>query len=203
MLVKLAFQPWGKNPRRKFPHKIRCVARFLRLKLFWKCFTTVLFFLFLTWEKGSLRFPYFFSSFWLQRQRPCGWKSCVSAWRRIPRRKFPIRKGVRFLRKKLQNSSFQSLPKFDVFHSVWDTEKKHVLFTTKLHGRSLSCGPFTQLSGSSLKDNEWSPPQWKPACTPSWMSLPNASSESSSSKREELLNPSPPVTKMFLRFFSL
>merc|ERR1712156_879188 len=58
----------------------------------------------------------------------------------------------------------------------------------------LSCGPFTQLSGSSLKDNEWSPPQWKLACTPSWMSPPNASSESSSSKREELLNPSPPDT---------
>merc|ERR1712014_520968 len=57
-----------------------------------------------------------------------------------------------------------------------------------------SCGPFTQLSGSSLKDNEWSPPQWKPAYTPSWMSPPNASSESSSSKREELLNPSPPDT---------
>merc|ERR1712014_561433 len=55
-----------------------------------------------------------------------------------------------------------------------------------------SCGPFTQLSGSSLKDNEWSPPQWKLACTPSWMSPPSASSESSSSKREELLNPSPP-----------
>merc|ERR1712156_487976 len=58
----------------------------------------------------------------------------------------------------------------------------------------LSCGPFTQLSGSSLKDNEWSPPQWKLACTPSWMSPPSASSESSSSKREELLNPSPPDT---------
>ena len=100
-----------------------------------------------------------------------------------------------FWGKKLQNSSFQGLPKFDVFYSVWDTEKKHVLFTTKLHGRSLSCGPFTQLSGSSLKDNEWSAPQWKPAYTPSWISPPNASSESSSSKREELLNPSPPVTK--------
>ena len=61
-------------------------------------------------------------------------------------------------------------------------------------------GPFTQLSVSSLKDNEWSPPQWKPAYTPSWISPPNASSESSPSKREELLNPSPP--RMEILFFA-
>merc|ERR1711879_739354 len=54
-----------------------------------------------------------------------------------------------------------------------------------------SFGLFTQLSGSLLKVNEWFLPPWKLACTPSWMSPQNASSESSSSKHEELLKPSP------------
>merc|ERR1711941_244592 len=52
-------------------------------------------------------------------------------------------------------------------------------------------GLFTQLSGSLLKVNEWFLPPWKLACTPSWMSPQNASSESSSSKHEELSKPSP------------
>merc|ERR1739838_1084247 len=47
------------------------------------------------------------------------------------------------------------------------------------------------LYGSLLKVNEWFLPPWKLACTPSWMSPQNASSESSSSKHEELLKPSP------------
>merc|ERR1712050_50474 len=43
--------------------------------------------------------------------------------------------------------------------------------------------------------NEWFLPPWKLACTPSWMSPQNASSESSSSKHEELLKPSPESTR--------
>merc|ERR1719336_1698452 len=70
-------------------------------------------------------------------------------------------------------------------------EKKHVPFRTKMRGGPLFFGPFTQLSGSLLKVNEWFLPPWKLACTPSWMSPQNASSESSSSKHEELLKPSP------------
>merc|ERR1711941_126925 len=56
-------------------------------------------------------------------------------------------------------------------------------------------GLFTQLSGSLLKVNEWFLPPWKLACTPSWMSPQNASSEFSSSKHEELLKPSPESTR--------
>merc|ERR1719336_2535499 len=74
-------------------------------------------------------------------------------------------------------------------------EKKHVPFRTKMRGGPLSFGPFTQLSGSLLKVNEWFLPPWKLACTPSWMSPQNASSESSSSKHEELLKPSPESTR--------
>merc|ERR1719336_3639942 len=70
-------------------------------------------------------------------------------------------------------------------------EKKHVPFRTKMRGGPLFFGLFTQLSGSLLKDNEWFLPPWKLACTPSWMSPQNASSESLSSKHEELLKPSP------------
>ena len=43
----------------------------------------------------------------------------------------------------------------------WDTEKKHVLFTTKLHGWPSFFGLFAQLSGSLLKVNEWFLPPWK------------------------------------------
>merc|ERR1719336_2251650 len=70
-------------------------------------------------------------------------------------------------------------------------EKKHVPFRTKMRGGPLFFGLFTLLSGSLLKVNEWFLPPWKLACTPSWMSPQNASSESSSSKHEELLKPSP------------
>merc|ERR1719336_2823323 len=70
-------------------------------------------------------------------------------------------------------------------------EKKHVPFRTKMRGGPLFFGLFTQLSGSLLKVNEWFLPPWKLACTPSWMSPQNASSEFSSSKHEELLKPSP------------
>merc|ERR1719336_218680 len=87
-------------------------------------------------------------------------------------------------------------------------EKKHVPFRTKMRGGPLSFGLFTQLSGSLLKDNEWFLPPWKLACTPSWMSPQNASSESSSSKHEELSKPSPESTrtwthKLFLVCVSL
>merc|ERR1712113_206652 len=54
----------------------------------------------------------------------------------------------------------------------------------------------TQLFGLLLKDNAWSPHPWKPACTPSWMFPPSASSELSSSKHEELLSPSPQDTNL-------
>merc|ERR1719336_546517 len=87
-------------------------------------------------------------------------------------------------------------------------EKKHVPFRTKMRGGPLSFGLFTQLSGSLLKDNEWFLPPWKLACTPSWMFPQNASSESSSSKHEELSKPSPESTrtwthKLFLVCVSL
>merc|ERR1719336_1797144 len=74
-------------------------------------------------------------------------------------------------------------------------EKKHVPFRTKMRGGPLFFGLFTLLSGSLLKVNEWFLPPWKLACTPSWMSPQNASSESSSSKHEELLKPSPESTR--------
>merc|ERR1719336_1316736 len=74
-------------------------------------------------------------------------------------------------------------------------EKKHVPFRTKMRGGPSFFGLFTQLSGLLLKVNEWFLPPWKLACTPSWMSPQNASSESSLSKHEELLRPSPESTR--------
>merc|ERR1711953_236158 len=57
--------------------------------------------------------------------------------------------------------------------------------------------------GLLQKVNEWFLHQWKLACTPSWMSPQNASSEFSSSKHEELLKPSPESTRtsMHKQFF--
>merc|ERR1719285_41492 len=54
-------------------------------------------------------------------------------------------------------------------------------------------------AGAQTPDhNKWSPPPWKRACTPSWMSLPSACSVSLSSKLVALLKPLTTATRTWM-----